>query len=137
VEKIGRLDRAAGVVYDRQRALFNADHNRHLDEALALARGELRLRHDIYTYDTLAWVLFKKGAFAEAAAASQKALAWKTRDASLWYHAGMIAAAGKQNGRARNYLERALSINSHFHPTAPAQARAVLARLASLAAKSS
>lgn len=136
VEKIGRLDRAAGVVYDRQRALFYADHNRNLDEAVALARGELRFRHDIYTYDTLAWVLFKKGALTEAAAASQKALGWKTADASLWYHAGMIAAAQGQKPRARDYLQRALSLNPQFHPSAPAQARAALSRLGAIAPKS-
>ncbi len=129
VEQIGQLDRAQGVVYDRQRALFYADHNRNLDEALTLARGELRFRHDIYTHDTLAWVLYKKGRFSEAAAASERALKWKTRDASLWYHAGAIAAAQGRKGRAREYLQRALSINPRFHPTAPAHARALLARL--------
>ncbi|MBW3638133.1 MAG: tetratricopeptide repeat protein, partial [Armatimonadetes bacterium] len=126
---IGQLDRAQGVVYDRQRALFYADHNHNLDEALTLARGELRFRHDIYTHDTLAWVLYKKGRLSEAAAASERALKWKTRDASLWYHAGAIAAAQGQKARAREHLQQALSINPSFHPTAPAHARALLSRL--------
>lgn len=129
VEQIGGLARAQGVLYDRQRALFYADHNRNLEEALTLARGELKIRHDIYTHDTLAWVLFKNGKLPEAAKEAKLALAWNTQDASLWYHAGMIAHAQSQNERAQMLLQRALKINSFFHPTAPQQVRALLAEL--------
>lgn len=129
VEAMSRLARAQGVIYDRQRALFYANHNRRLDEALALARGELKLRRDIYTYDTLAWVCFKKGLLSEAEAASRRALAFGTQDAMLWYHAGMIAHARGQRVQASANLQRALSINPRFHPTAPAQARALLAKI--------
>ena len=48
-------------IYDRHWALFCADKGRDLDEALALARKDLELRHDVHAYDTLAWVCFKKG----------------------------------------------------------------------------
>ncbi|BCM89322.1 hypothetical protein IAD21_01168 [Abditibacteriota bacterium] len=129
VEQIGKLSKAQGVIYDRQHALFYADHGRNLNEAVKLARGELRVRHDIYTYDTLAWTLFKAGQFAEAAANAKRALAFGTRDASLYFHAGMIAAAQGQNQLAQTYLQRALDINPYFHPTQPATARATLANL--------
>ena len=129
VEQIGALSRSQGVVYDRQRALFYADHGRNLNEAVTLARGELRQRHDIYTFDTLAWTLFKAGRLEEAAQNAKRALAFGTRDASLLFHAGMIAAAQGQKPRAQTLLNRALEINPFFHPTGPGEARATLTRL--------
>jgi len=129
VEQIGGLARAQGVLYDRQLSLFYADHGRHLSEAVTIARGELRARHDIYAYDTLAWTLFKANRLEEAAQNAKRATQFGTRDASLWFHAGEIAAAQGQTALARTYLERALAINPQFHPTQPATARETLARL--------
>ena len=129
VETIGDLSEAQGALYDRQRALYYADHDLKAEKAVALARGELRVRRDIYAYDTLAWTLFKAGQLDEAAANMTKALKWNTRDASLWFHAGMIAAARGRNDEARTALERALSINPQFHPTQPQIARATLEKL--------
>lgn len=130
VEQIGALSKAQGVIYDRQRALYYADHGRNLREAVQLARGELRVRHDIYTYDTLAWTLYKAGRLPEAEINAKRALAYGTRDASLYFHAGMIAAAQRQNELARTCLQRALDINPYFHPSQPAMARATLTHLA-------
>jgi len=129
VEQIGGLARAQGVLYDRQLALFYADHGRHLSDAVAIARGELRTRHDIYAYDTLAWTLFKANRLEEAALSAKRATQFGTRDASLWFHAGEIAAARGQTAPARTYLERALSINPQFHPTQPQAAHETLAQL--------
>ena len=134
VEAISRLARSRGVIHDRQRALFYADHSQsnpqRLDEAVALARGELKLRRDIYSHDALAWACYKKGLLAEARQASSRALAFNTQDAMLWFHAGMIARASGQKAQARRYLEKALAINPRFHPSAPAVARATLSKLA-------
>ncbi len=130
VEAIARLSRAKGMVYDRQRALFYVNHNRHLQEALTLARGETKLRHDIYTYDTLAWVSYKNGLLAPARQAAARALAFNTQDATLWYHAGMIAYASGHAQEAQRDLRKALAINPRFLPTAPSQARALLSKLA-------
>ncbi len=129
VEKIGVLSEANGALYDRQRAIYYADHGIKPDEAVRLARAELKSRHDIYAYDTLAWTLFKAGRLDEAAANSDKALKWNTRDAQLWFHAGMIAAARGQKAQTKRDLERALSINAQWAPSQPQQARATLARL--------
>jgi tetratricopeptide (TPR) repeat protein len=57
VERTG----AQGGVYTRQLAMFWADHDTRLDEALAVARSECEARRDIYTADLLAWCLYKKG----------------------------------------------------------------------------
>lgn len=129
VETMGGLSRSQGVVYDRQRALFCADHDIHLDEALRLARRELKTRHDIYAYDTLAWVCFKKGRLQEADEAMRNALKRGAQDAKLFYHAGRIAYARGDRSRAKTYLARALACNPYFHPSAPQQARALLAKL--------
>ena len=67
VEKIGDLSEAQGALYDRQRALYYADHDLKPAKSVELARGELKVRHDIYAYDTLAWTLFKAGQLDEAA----------------------------------------------------------------------
>ena len=129
VEKIGALASAQGVLYDRQRAIYYADHDLKPAEAVGLARGELKVRHDIYAYDTLAWTLFKAGDLDEAAANMTRALKWNTRDSSLWFHAGLIAAARGKKAEAQRDLELALQINPQFHATQAPQARAILAKL--------
>jgi tetratricopeptide (TPR) repeat protein len=110
------LARSFPRIYDRNWAMFCADHGGDLDEALALARKDLELRHDIHAYDTLAWVCFQKGMLAEAESAMRKALGRGTREATLFYHAGMIARAAGEPGRARDYFTRARDINPHSIP---------------------
>jgi tetratricopeptide (TPR) repeat protein len=129
IEAIGKLSRAQGVVYDRQRALYCADHDRDLDEALVLARRELQSRHDVYAFDTLAWVCFKKGLLTEADATMRKALVQGTQDAALFYHAGRIALARGDRAQAKVYLQRALAINPYFLPFAPELSRQILAQI--------
>ena len=53
------------------------------------------------------------------------ALALGTRDAMLFYHAGMIEAALGRRDAARRHLETALAINPHWHPLQPAKRRRV------------
>ena len=120
------LAKVQGTIYDRQRALFNADHDRDLDEALQLARGEIEQRQDVYAYDTLAWTSYKKGLLPQARGAMQKALAQGTRDALLEYHAGMIAEASGDRAKAKAHLQRALEFNPYFHPLAPRRIGALL-----------
>ena len=55
-----------------------------------------------------------------------RALALGTRDAMLFYHAGMIALAAGDSAGARAQLEHALAINPAWHPSQPARVRAVL-----------
>lgn len=129
VEAIGNLDRSQGIIYDRQRALFYADHNRHVDEALALSSRELKNRQDIYAYDTYAWACYRNGLMDKAQTAMQQALAHHTQDASLFFHAGMIAYGRGDKATAKADLTRALRLNPYFHPFEPRQARDLLAKL--------
>jgi hypothetical protein len=54
------------------------------------------------------------------------ALALGTHDAMLLYHAGMIEHALGADSTARRLLQDALDANPSWHPTQPAQARALL-----------
>ena len=115
VEYIGLLGHINQVLHNRDLALFYADHDIKLDESLALAHKEFEVRHDIYTWDALAWALYKNGKYQEASDAIDNALRPGTRDALLFFHAGMIAGKLGQTPRPGKGCKQALSINPHFH----------------------
>jgi tetratricopeptide (TPR) repeat protein len=129
VEYIGLLGHINQVLHNRDLALFYADHDRKLSEALDLARKELEVRHDVYTWDALAWALYKNGKLTEAAKASEQATRFGTRDALLLFHAGMIAERLGQREQARGELSEALQINPHFHLVYADQAQQRLTEL--------
>ncbi len=116
VEYIGRLGHINQVLHNRDLALFYADHDRNLEESLALAHKEFEVRSDIYTWDALAWSLYKSKKFKEADEAMSHALRLGTKDPMLLFHAGMISARAGQQTRAASQLSEALMINPHFHP---------------------
>jgi tetratricopeptide (TPR) repeat protein len=132
IEAIGALAGAGPSVSDRQRAMFLADHDVRLRVALRLVRDELTTRRDVYGWDALAWVLYKLGRLDEARAAAGKALALRTPDARLWYHAGMISAALGDGERARGELIRALTMSPRFDVLQAERARRQLAALGSV-----
>jgi tetratricopeptide (TPR) repeat protein len=130
VEFISALNPINERLFYRELALFYADHNLKLKESVALAKKELEVRHDIYTWDILAWVLFRNGRAPEAAEAMEKALALGTGDALLDFHAGMIEFQLGRTERARALFKRALTLNPNFHLVYARQARERLAQLA-------
>lgn len=126
---IGELAELNEAVYNRQLALFYANHDLQLDVALELAQRELAVRRDVYAYDTLAWALYKNGRAGEAANAMQEALRLGTRDPLLLYHAGMIQDALGNRDEARELLRQALEINPVFDVLQAPRARAALERI--------
>ena len=78
------MARAGGEKTNRNLALVFADQDRNLPRALELAQAELDVRGDVYTYDTLAWVLYKNGRVEEAERASARALAFGTPEPSFF-----------------------------------------------------
>jgi tetratricopeptide (TPR) repeat protein len=130
VEFIGYLSQVNQQIHNRDLALFYADHDRKLHESLALAQKELEVRRDIYTWDVLAWSLFKNDKLQEAAEAISHALEQGTKDPQLFFHAGMIYEKAGDSAKARDYLQRALGINPHFHIFYSGIASETLARLA-------
>ncbi len=129
VDRIGQVARATGSVYDRQLTIFDADHGRDLEDAVARARQELVVRPDVYGYDALAWALFKSGDLAGAATAAARALSLGTPDPRIAYHAGMIAAAQGRSAEAGRLLSAAVR-GAGMLP--PLQVRVLQAALAAL-----
>jgi tetratricopeptide (TPR) repeat protein len=116
VEQIGHLSALSGVLYNRQLALFYADHDIKVEEGYQNAAREYAQRKDVYGADAVAWTALKSGRLAEAQQVMKEALKLGTRDARLFYHAGMIARAGGDDRAAREYLGDALKLNSSFDP---------------------
>lgn len=92
IDVIDKINKNNGEVTNRNLALIFADHDWHLDRALELATAELDVRKDIYSYDALAWALYKNKKFAEADGAMAKALRMGTPEPAFYYHAEQIAS---------------------------------------------
>ena len=93
IDAIDRLSRASGEKANRNLVLLFADHDIRLSRALELAEGELEFRKDVYTYDALAWALYKNHRFTEARDAMRKALRLGTPEPSFQEHAALIEQA--------------------------------------------
>jgi len=129
VEQIGHLSAVNGALYNRQLALFYADHDLKPAEAYENAVKEYEVRRDIYGADAVAWTALKAHKISEAQRALKEALRLGTQDARLFYHAGMIAKAAGDKDKAREYLQRALKLNPQFDPLQAQIARKALEEL--------
>ncbi len=76
-------------------ALFLAEHDRKLSDAVKIAETVARVRDDIFTDDALAWAYYKVGRVDDALRASQRALRIGTRDPRIVWHARQIEAASR------------------------------------------
>lgn len=114
IEAIETLGRVANEKINRNLALLLADHNRHLDVALSLMQAEIPVRGDVYTWDALAWVLFKNGRSTEAREASLKALKLGTPEPVFYFHASKIAQACGDEEAAIGYSKRLGALNDRF-----------------------
>lgn len=107
-------------------ALFEATKARNTDEALKLIDQERGLRDNLYVEDAYAWALYRAGRFAEARAASDRALALGTKDARLLYHAGAIRIAQGEVAQGRAKVKEALALNPKFDLTGAEEAKRLL-----------
>lgn len=112
--------------FHRAWSLFLLDHNRRVVQVYNNLRTELKHRHDIYGHDLLGWALYKRGRYEEARVEMKAAMAMGTKDALVFYHAGMVERAAGDNASAIVLLRRALAVNPHFDAFHPANARATL-----------
>jgi tetratricopeptide (TPR) repeat protein len=83
----------AAAQTEAQLALFLAEHDRKLHEAVAVAEHVAAARHDIFTEDALAWAYYKAGRLGDAETASTQALRTGTREERIRSHASAIRAA--------------------------------------------
>jgi tetratricopeptide (TPR) repeat protein len=116
VEQISNLSELNGSLYNRQLALFYADHDLKPDEAYSLAAKEYEVRQDIYGADAVAWTALKAGKLAEAQSVIKEALRLGTKDAKLYYHAAMILKAANDPNEAHKYFQLAFKLNPQFQP---------------------
>jgi tetratricopeptide (TPR) repeat protein len=87
---IDKVSRANGEKANRNLVLAFADHDVKLDRALELAQSELEFRRDIYSYDALAWALYKNHRYGEAREYMEKALQLKTPEPMFRVHSDAI-----------------------------------------------
>jgi tetratricopeptide (TPR) repeat protein len=111
---IDRLQAANGVSTDLETALYRADRGIRPRETVALARRARVARPSIHGDDALAWSLTRAGRCHEARTYSQRSLRLGTKDASFFFHRGMIERCLGNSAEARRWLRRALDLNPHF-----------------------
>jgi tetratricopeptide (TPR) repeat protein len=117
IRQLDELTHSFPRIYDRHWALFCADNDRNLDEAVALARMDLELRQDAGAYDALAWTAFKKGLNDEADAVLRKALERPPQTASFFRHAEAIARSAGRPAQADAFRDRARELNPYVSKT--------------------
>jgi len=116
-------------ITDRLLAIYYADHHLYPHDAYAIAKNELKSRDDIFTDDTLAWAAAMDGRWDVARMRVAKAAKYGRQNSLIDYHAGVIAAHFGDRTAAKADFERALALNSTFHPVFADDARARLAAL--------
>jgi len=124
-----QLNAASGMNVDLEMALFNANHGTDYATIVEEARTAYADRPTIYAADALAWSLYQNSEYEEAWHYSQEALRLGTQDATLHFHAGMIANANGDAAAAKEHLADALAINPYFSPLGAPIAQATLAGL--------
>ena len=130
-EKFEPLEKENATIERSWRHMLNywLDHDKNLEEALALATREYEVRKDIFTCDSLAWALFKNGRVKEAKKMIDQTLRTGSRDARINYHAGIIFRSMQMRDKAAKYLRRAAAMNSAFDPIQYQAAQQLLAAL--------
>jgi tetratricopeptide (TPR) repeat protein len=123
-----RLYESAGVDVGVELALFEADHGNPA-QAVRLGRHAWRNAPSVRSADAYAWALASAGRDRRAAAMSAEAMRLGSRDPSFLYHAGVIAAAAGEAGRAHALLERLVDQSPKFHPLYGPRARQALEAL--------
>jgi tetratricopeptide (TPR) repeat protein len=114
VAAIAKLQTANGPRIDLETALYRTDHGIRLAETLALARRAHVGRPSIAGDDVLAWALVRNGRCVEARSYSERSLRLGTRDASFFFHRGMIERCLGRDADARRWFRLALDTNPHF-----------------------
>jgi tetratricopeptide (TPR) repeat protein len=110
-----RIDDAAAVEQTllanradpRTVALYLSTRREAVEQAVTLAREELKTRSDVFTLDALAWALANAGQVDEASSLMAQALAEGTQDGRLFVHAAAIAAAGGRPAEAARWARQA------------------------------
>jgi tetratricopeptide (TPR) repeat protein len=130
VAVIDQLYKANGINTDTEVALFLADHNLRIEDALSQAQAAYAARPaSIAAADALSWVLYKAGRNEDALVYSKEAVRLGTKDPLLMFRVGMINFEAGNHDLARDYLSRAVDANPRFSVLYADEAAGVLAEL--------
>ena len=103
-------------------AYLLADQNRDLNEALRLAGIAKKANpDDPGITDTLGWVYYKRGLYANAVSELSFAAEKLPDNATVRYHLGMSYLNNGEKEKARQELEKALSLDRSFDGSDEAQ----------------
>ena len=105
---------SGGVDVDIEQAIFMADHDLNIAEALALAEDAAKTRRDVNTLDSYAWTLYKSGRYEEALGIQKEAMRLNTQNPLFYYHLGMIYDKLGDAKSARANVQKALDLNPSF-----------------------
>jgi len=132
-ELVGTVDslyRESGMNTDVQMAVFLADHDLRLEEAVDQAFGAYETHpNNVYTADALSWALYKTHQDEEALTYSEQAVRLGSHDPALLFHAGMINFRAGNHETARGYLQRVIETNPNFSLLYASQAATALDEL--------
>ena len=96
-------------------AFILIDQDKNIDEALVLAqKAKEKLPDSPYIMDTLGWAYYKKGLYGLAIGEFSDSLAKIPDNAAVIYHLGMAYYKKGENEKAKEQLEKALSIDENF-----------------------
>jgi tetratricopeptide (TPR) repeat protein len=115
IDVYDHLDLSNGEKANRNVAMIYADHNWRPERALELAIAELEMRKDIYTYDALAWALYRNRRYDDAKTAIAEAMKLGTPEPMFYYHAQQIALALGDDPQAAEYGRKLKNLNPEFH----------------------
>ncbi len=104
VAAIEKIQAANGSRIDLESALYRTDRGIRLAETLELARLAHVRRPSVAGDDVLAWALARNGRCGEARRWSQRSLRLGTRDASFFFHRGMIERCLGRDADARRWF---------------------------------
>ncbi|MEA5467171.1 tetratricopeptide repeat protein [Leptothoe sp. PORK10 BA2] len=85
-----------------------------LSEALGLMAADVNVRQDAETLDTYAWTLMRLGRWQEAKESLQTAIGQGTRNAVIFYRAGLVEQQLGNESAAGQYFEAALAVDPTF-----------------------
>lgn len=118
-----------GVQLDIDQAAVEADFTLPDVALVAKARRGHAARPGIIGDDALGWVLTRAGSCDEGLRYARRSLRLGTRDATMFFHAGMAAKCAGKPVEAARYLTQATELNPRFSVRWAGTARATLAAL--------
>ncbi|WP_452220520.1 tetratricopeptide repeat protein [Lacinutrix salivirga] len=106
-----------GVMYDAHNAVLLAEETKQLEQAIALAKSEVKRRPTAQSFDLLAWAYFNNNQPVEALNIAQNYVIGKTHEPQAMFHVAQIYKANGMKKEAENIKKELLSSIFELGPT--------------------